>query len=55
MATLTLELPEETRRRLEAKAARSGQPLEAYLRGVLEADAGLANGVPAGPRPAPSP
>ena len=40
MATLTLELPEETRRRLEDKAAQKGQPLETYLRGVLEAEAG---------------
>lgn len=40
MSTVTLELPDETRRRLEDKAARSGQPLEAYLRVVLEAAAG---------------
>jgi plasmid stability protein len=39
MASVTLELPDETRRRLEAKAARNGQPLEAYIREVLEAEA----------------
>jgi plasmid stability protein len=46
MASVTLELPEETRRRLEDKAARNGQPLETFIRGVLEAEAGAANGVP---------
>lgn len=39
MASVTLELPEETRRRLEEKAARKGQPLERFIRGVLEAEA----------------
>jgi len=47
MATVTLELPEETRQRLENKAAQRGQPLEAYIRGVLEADADRP-GTPAG-------
>jgi hypothetical protein len=52
MSSVTLDLPEETRRRLEDKAARSGQPLEAYIRGVLETEVGLTNGAPAGARPA---
>jgi hypothetical protein len=39
MASITLELPEEIRRRLEDKAAQNGQPLEAFIRGVLEAEA----------------
>jgi plasmid stability protein len=43
MSSITVELPEETRRRLEDKATRNGQPLEAYVRGVLEEDAALAN------------
>jgi plasmid stability protein len=47
MSTVTFELPDEIRRRLEARAARSGQPLETYVRGILEADAIQANGVPA--------
>jgi hypothetical protein len=46
MASVTLELPEETRRRLEDKAAQKGQPLEIYIRDVLEAEADTANGVP---------
>jgi hypothetical protein len=46
MSSVTLELPDETRRRLEEKAARQGQPLEAYIRGVLDAQAGSANGAP---------
>jgi plasmid stability protein len=45
-------LPEETRRRLEENAAREGQPLEAYIRGVLDAQArteapSQANSIPA--------
>jgi hypothetical protein len=55
MASVTLELPEETRRRLEDKAARNGQPLEEFIRGVLEAEAGSTNGVPPAKGPAPSP
>ena len=55
MASVTLELPEETRRRLEDKAARNGQPLEEFIRAVLEAEAGLANGAPVRARPALSP
>lgn len=46
MATLILELPDETQRRLEERAANNGQPLEAYIRGVLDAQAASANGVP---------
>jgi hypothetical protein len=55
MSIVTLELPEETRLKLLEKAARQGQPLEAYIRGVLETEVGLANGAPAGTRPAMSP
>ncbi len=53
MATLTLDLPEENRRRLEAKAARRGQSLESYLTLVLEADAAPANLLPPTPEPPP--
>lgn len=38
MSTVTLELPDETRDRLENKAARNGQSFDVYVRGLLEAD-----------------
>lgn len=52
MASVTLELAEETRRRLEEQAARQGQALETYIRGVLDAQARdavppQADGIPA--------
>lgn len=53
MSTVTLELPEETRRRLEDKAARRGQSLESYLTLVLEAVAAPANLPPPIPGPLP--
>jgi len=55
MSSITVDLPDETRRRLEDKAARHGQPLEVFVRGVLEVEAGVANGPPVGARPVLSP
>lgn len=52
MASITLDLPEETWRRLEEKAARTGNSLESYLKRVIEADAGPANVTPMGTQPA---
>lgn len=46
MASVTLELPEETRLKLMEKAARKGQPLEKFIRGVLEAEADAAAEIP---------
>jgi plasmid stability protein len=55
MASVTVDLPDGIHLRLAEKAAQNGQPLEAYIRGVLETEVGLTNGAPAGARPALSP
>jgi len=49
--TVTLNLPPETVRLLQEKAALVGQTLEGYLQGLAEREAGIGNGTALGREP----
>jgi hypothetical protein len=53
MTRVTLQFPPETARRLQERAAQSGQTLEAYLQQIAEREAQRSNG--ASPKVTPDP